>query len=328
MKRNLVYALKKGQLNDAEHLLTQLQQFDPISKGTRCFELELALRQRDLSRSQRLAAELVVHFPDSSRVLFLAGQARFLHKDYATALPLFRESFRLSQKPQVQWWLGRTLLRFGDLTNARPALENVKETVFGALLDIAWLEELEGNLNGAAKSYERFLKLFPENAFAKSGLARVKALGMDPTSLREEIESLEQWGETPPKHLVPVFLKRLLETGEIAKARKYISGHKTDPTQTNEIAWIFYKAHAFDIAFDLFRQDLASNLTRFTVLNAFETAAEKCSRIPEAIDCYERLAAHHKNLYGRIVRLKKRLERKARASRSLLKCPPVIDKTN
>lgn len=321
LRRNLVHVLHLGQLEDAENLLHQLRTIDPISKETRCFELEILLKKRVLTQTVRLATALVEHFPDSSRVLWLAGQSHFHCKDYGAALPLFQESLRLNFRPITQWWLGRTLLRLGKLIDARTELENITEKIPRALLDIAWLEEREGNFRASFKTIEKYLQLHPEDAFAKKGLARVKAFLLDSGSLSDEIESLRQWGERPPDHLVPIYLTKLLEAGEGAKARQYVVDNRLNLGQSTEIAWIFYKAQAYDVAYDLFRQNLNDNLARTPFLSAFETAADKCARLNEVIEKYKELAPATKNLYGRIIRLRKKIDHTTRATKSLLKYP-------
>ncbi len=309
MRRNLIHALAKGQLEDAEHLLRHLRTADPISKETRCLELEMLIKLKNLAQAERLAAQLVECFPGSSRICWLSGQVHFHQKNYRAALPLFEESLRLSFRPVIQWWLGRTLLRLGDLTGARHVLEQVKENIPRALLDLAWLEEREGDLGESLKYYEKFLRLFPEDGYAKQAIIRLNAARLEPDKLLQEMESLKQWGETVPAHLLPVYISRLLELGEGAKARNLVAQSNFPLNQAIQAAWICYKARAYDLAFELFRPSLAENLKQFKFLNALENAAEKCGRLREVIEDYEKLVSVQSALYGRIAKLKRKLEK-------------------
>lgn len=264
---------------------------------------------KELAQAEKLATQLVEHFPGSSRILWLSGQVHFHQKNYRVALPLFQESLRLSFRPIIQWWLGRTLLRLGNLAEARQELEQVKEKIPRALLDLAWLEEREGDLGKSIRYHEKFLLLFPENAHVKQAIIRLNAARLEPAKFLEEMESLKEWGETVPPHLWPVYLSRLLELGEGAKARKLVAQGGLPMNQAIQAAWICYKAQAYDLAFELFRPNLSENLKQFKLLNAFEKAAEKCGRLREVIEDYEKLVCVHKTMYGRITNLKRKLEK-------------------
>ena len=73
------------------------------------------------------------------------------------------------------------------------------------------------------------------------------------------------------------------------------------------LAWLCYRAQAFDLACDLFLCFLEANLANFKYLNTLEAAANKCGRLGELIESYEKFVSVAPKLHGRIRTLKKRL---------------------
>jgi hypothetical protein len=75
------------------------------------------------------------------------------------------------------------------------------------------------------------------------------------------------------------------------------------------VAWICYRAKAYDLACTLFLTHLSANLSYYKYLNALESAAEKCGRVSQVLDSYRSYAAEAPGLYGR----SKSLERRSKA---------------
>src|SRR5207249_7887387 len=111
-------ALSDGRLQDAEEILNRLKQEDPLSQETRGFELELCLNSNRLAEANALARQLCRLFPQSARILFLAGKVAYRLKDYKEAESHFRESHRVYPHWRNQYWLGKTLTQSGHLAEA------------------------------------------------------------------------------------------------------------------------------------------------------------------------------------------------------------------
>lgn len=303
-----MHALREGQLEDAILLLNQLKSQDPISMETRCCELEYYLKSNKLKDAAQAATQLVVLFPDSSRILCLAGQVLYRQKHYSKARDYFRECFYSHPSPYVQRWLGRSLIQLGEFDEAKKHLDRVIEKYPRAHRDFAWLHERGGDLRSAIKSHEKFLEHFPTDSYAKKQIVRLKAEMLEPQALFKEVESLTELGEKIPPQLLPTYILRLLELGQGARARELIAEKNFPISEIRHTAWICYKAQAYDLAFDLFRSILPEHLGEFKLVNAFEAAAKKCQRLKEVIEDYEKWAPSYKPLYGKIRALKRMME--------------------
>ena len=118
--------------------------------------------------------------------------------------------------------------------------------------------------------------------------------------------------EPIPEGMLPIYVQRLLETGEAAEARRFISryaGH-WELREAAAVAWICHRLQAYDLALRLFLIGLPENTANYKYLSALESAALHCRRLDDVIRDYEGYASQDKRLYGRIKSLKKRAESK------------------
>ena len=113
--RNLAQALRNEQLEEAQQLLSQLQEEDPLSVETRGRELELTLKRGAVEEAATLARQLLTLFPDSGRIHFLAGKIAYRQKRYPVAISHFRESERIYPHWHSRMWLGKALTQTGAL---------------------------------------------------------------------------------------------------------------------------------------------------------------------------------------------------------------------
>ena len=82
LRENMRRALGDGRLPEAEDILARLKQEDPLSPETRGFELEISLNSGRLAEANTLARQLSRLFPQSGRIVFLAGKVAYRLKDY------------------------------------------------------------------------------------------------------------------------------------------------------------------------------------------------------------------------------------------------------
>jgi len=309
LQHNLRQALIQGQMDAAEEILARLKKEDPLSQATRGFELEFYLNASRLEEAEVLAGQLCRLFPDSARILFLAGKLAYRRKHYEEAEAHFRESQRLYAHWQTQHWLGKTLTQAGKFKEAESLLLQVLERHRYALLDLAWLYERRNDLEGALKAYDDFLAENPGNSYATEQRVRIRAKRMDPEDLVSEVDALADLGEEVPASLFPEYVQKLFETGQTPKAREVIAARmgKLDPKIAVRAAWVCYQAQAYDYACTLFIAHLDSNKSNYKYLRALESAADKCGRLSEVADAYKAFLPEARHFYGRWKSLSRRI---------------------
>ena len=302
LRRNLREALRQRCLADAADVLSRLQKEDPLHPATRGLELEFYLASNRLSEANTLARQLCNLFPNSGRIFYLGGKAAYRVKDYPEAESRFRESQRLYPHWQTQQWLGKTLTQIGRFDEAEALLIKVQPQNPWALLDLGWLHERRGDLDAALKAYETFLASHPGDPMAKEQRIRIRAKMLEPEALIEEVGALEELGEPVPAALLPEYVQRLFETGQGPRARQEILScmEKMEARVANRVAWICYRAQAYDLACSLFLRNLGSNLGNFKYLRALESAAVKGGRVAPVLDAYRGFLDQAPQLHGHI----------------------------
>jgi predicted Zn-dependent protease len=301
LKHNMKQSLNRGRLDEAVEILARLKKEDPISLTTRGFELEFFLNSNRLAEADTLAEQLCRLFPDSARILFLAGKLAYRRKRYEEAETHFRESQRLYAHRQTQHWLGKTLTQAGKFEEAESLLLSAREQDRQALLDLAWLYERRNDLDAALKAYDDFLAVHPDNSYALEQRIHIRAKRMEPEDLMSEVSALEDLGEEIPASLLSEYIQKLFETGQTLRAREEIAAriHKTDSKTGVQIAWICYHSQAYDLACTLFLAHLDSNKTNYKYLRALESAADKCGRLTEVAAAYKSYLPEARHFYGR-----------------------------
>jgi tetratricopeptide (TPR) repeat protein len=305
LRMNMFRALAENRLKDAEDILLHLRREDPLSQETRGFELELLLNSNRAAEADALARQLFRLFPDSARIAFLAGKSAYRLRHYDEAEDHFRESQRLYPHWRTQQWLGKTLTQSGRFAEAEALLLRIHEQMGGASLDLAWLYERKGDLETALRLCEEYIAAHPGQPYAEQQRVRLKARMLEPEALIEEVGALADLGEDVPPMLFPEFVQRLFETGQTEEARAKVAGRirTLDATAGSRVAWVCYRARAYDLAFTLFVAHLRSNLSYFKYLNALEAAARRCARVPDLAEAYTALLPEAPHLHGRLKKL-------------------------
>jgi tetratricopeptide (TPR) repeat protein len=308
LRENIRRALTEGRLDDAEEILIRLKQDDPLSQETRGFELELCLDSNRLTEANALARQLCRLFPQSGRIAFLAGRVAYRLRDYAQAESHFVESHRIHPHWRSRYWLGKTLTQSGRLDEAESLLLEARERTANALIDLAWLYERRNDLQGALTAYDEFLAVRPGHSLALERRLRIKARMLEPEALIEEVSTLAELGEDVPAALFPEYVQKLFETGQTLKAREQITAKmETLEAKTgSQVGWICYHAKAYDLACAIFLAHLRGNLSYYKYLNALESAAGKCGRIPQIMEAYRSYLAEAPSLHGRLKSLARR----------------------
>src|SRR6266571_5042647 len=288
LRENMWRALSEGRLEDAEEILSRLKQEDPLSQETRGFELEFYLNSNRIAEANALARQLCRLFPQSGRIFFLAGKVAYRLKDYKEAESHFRESHRIYPNWRTQYWLGKTLTQSGRLGEAESLLLSVRERTTNAVLELAWLHERRNDLQAALKAYDEFLAIHPDHSFAAEQRLRLKASLLEPESLIDEVDTLAELGEEVPLTLFPEYVRKLFETGRTIEAREQTIAKMgtLDAKTGSRMAWICYRAKAYDLACTLFLAHLRPNLSYYKYLNALESAAARCGRMDQLLVAY------------------------------------------
>ena len=94
----------------------------------------------------------------------------------------------------------------------------------------------------------------------------------------------------------------------LSEAREQITAKMggLDAKTGSQVAWICYRAKAYDLACTLFLAHVRANLSYFKYLNALESAAARCGRIPQVLEAYRSYSAEAPHLYGRSKSLARR----------------------
>jgi len=308
LRENMRRALNEGRLHDAEEILARLKHEDSLSPETRGFELELCLNTNRIAHANTLAHQLCRLFPESGRIFFLAGRVAYRLKNYKDAEARFRESHRIYPHWRTQYWVGKTLTQSGQFEEAESLLLAARERTANAILELAWLYERKGDLHAALKAYDEFLAVQPDHSFAIEQRLKIKARMLEPESLIEEIDTLAELGEEIPAALFPEYIQKLFESGQTLQARERVVAkiRGMDAKTGSQLAWVCYRAKAFDLACTLFLAHLQANLSYYKYLNALESAAAKCDRIPHVLEAYQSYAAEAPSLHGRSKSLARR----------------------
>lgn len=308
LQHNMRQALGAGRLKEAEAILGRLKKEDPLSAATRGLELEFYLNSERFPEAEALAEQLCRLFPDSARILFLAGKLDYRRKRYPEAEARFRESLRLYPSRQTQHWLGRTLTQAGKFEEAESLLHLAAEHQRHALLDLAWLYERKNDLEAALRALDEFLSKDPGNPYAAEQRIRIRAKMLEPEELVSEMDALAGLGEEVSPSLFPEYVERLFQTGQSPKAREEILGRMRDLDSRNavRVAWVCYKARAYDLACTLFLAHLHENKSNIKYLTSLEAAADKCGRLQEVADAYKSFLPQSGQFYGRLRSLTRR----------------------
>ncbi len=310
LRRNLSQAVHERQFEQAAQILERLKQEAPLALATRGWELEYLLRAGHLDEAQALANQLLELFPDSGRILYLAGRLAYRKKEYALAEQRLRESQRIYPHWRSRRWLGKTLTQLGRVDEAEPILVEVCADHPSYNMDLAWLYERKKDYDRALCVIEQHLETHPNNSYAQGHLLRLRARGLEAEELIDEVETLRDLGEEVPADLMPEYVETLLRTGQGSQARAVvregIGGY--DMRLAASLAWVCHKLQAYDLALDLFLKAYPVNRTNHKFQSALETAAQRCGRIGDVITLYEVHAPEDKRLFGRIKNLQRRLE--------------------
>jgi tetratricopeptide (TPR) repeat protein len=310
LRRNLGEALSRGDLDDARAVLRRLEAEDPLSAETRGLRLEYLVRTGALDDARRLAEQLVVAFPTSPGVLYWAGRAAFLGKDYEEAARLLREAHAARPHPLAEQWLAKAATNLGRFEEAEPILVRLAERSPRARLDLAWLYERKGEDERALRSVELYLAAYPDHDLAKEQRQRLRARLADPDELLGEVAMLADLGEDVPAEILPEAVERLFAAGRAAEARALVQGWapRLEPRLALRTAWAAHRLAAYDLSYDLFVRALPSRPRDFKLLGALEKAARTIGRTPDLAAVYESLLAAAPALHGRLARLRRALE--------------------
>jgi tetratricopeptide (TPR) repeat protein len=311
LRENLRKALKARNLAESRNLLTRLRKEEPGSAETRGFELEMLSIGGDWKGAEALADQLCRDFPQSSRIHFLAGQVSYHLKNYQMANLRFRESHALHPHALSQLWRGKALTQLGQFDEAEALLESVRLQYPSALRDLGWLYERRGEIDRAIEAYQTILQDDPEDEYLRQQVIRLKARAAEPHEVFQEVQNLQEFGEEVPESLFQEYIQKLFATGNVVQARKEVleKMKQWTPKAQLQMAWICYKALAFDLACELFLLALPSHSHDFKMLAALESAADRSLRIDLAIGAYRQMAERDPHFFGRIKALERRRRR-------------------
>ena len=309
-QRNLFQAFAQHNLDDASQILDRLRDHDPLSRQTRGLELEFLWRSERLDEAHRLARQLLELFPDSPRILYLAGRLAYARREYPRAEQLLAESYRLHPNRYCYRFLGKTYTQLARYDEAESILLAVLPDDPGVQLDLAWLYERQADYERALAHVEKFLEKHPENEYARAQQGRLRGRTMDPGELLGDLDSLVEHDQPIPEHLLPQYVENLLRTGQGERVRHFLSSQRDrfEPREAIRTAWFCYQLQAHDLAYELFVRVFEQNRRQPKFLSALEASASRCGRLEELIPIYEKWAVEDPRFFGRLRGLKRRVQ--------------------
>ena len=317
LSRQVRDALRRSHVEDARTALLHLEAEAPLTLETRGLGLELLIREESFAEAEPLSSQLLELHPDSPRVHYLAGWLAYRQRRYREAEDRFRESDRIHPHWSSRRYLGKSLTQSGDLEKAEAILVPLSSEHFVCHLDLAWLYERKTDFSRALAHIEKYLERDPDNVFAADQRVRLKARSIPREDLLAEVEELESLGEPIPDSILPDTIETLFASGLTKRAREVIAGVREDlsPAVRTRVAWVSYRAHAYDCAFEIFLDIFDRHRGDPKFRRALETAAARCQRTAELLERYREAAARDPSFYGRIRSLEKRARRQAEKPR-------------
>lgn len=302
-------AVRSAPLPAALSALQRLEEIDPISKRARGLRLEYLLRAGSLGEACSLANQLVEKYPDSARIQWLAGRCAFRDRRYVEALGCFEESQKIHPSAETQEWIGRTLTSLKRFDAAEAVLLAAKASRPGVLRHLAWLYELRGQLERAVDAIDALKKRFPGDRSCDAKRLQLRARMAAPEELLDEVDSLTALGEDVAGGVVPEWFGALFAVGRSDEARRFLSEKRSslDARTKLDLSWRAYRGQAYDIAYELFLEQLASRPNDDPLRNSLEVAAFKIGRGAELLAHYRELAAQDPRFHGRANRIRRRL---------------------
>lgn len=304
LRRNLIKALRRGDLADARSALCQLVDRDPLSVETRGLEMEVALVAGEYREAGVLATQLLTQFPRSPRIRLLAGRLATKLRDFPTAVHHLRESERLHSHWRTRRDLASALTSAGELDEAEALLIELVSEHPRCRVSLAWVYERKQDVAAAIAQLEKLLER-GEDAYARSMLLRLRGASLDAEEVKDEVEVLVSLDQAPPPELLPRYFDVLLAEGSGEEARAFYRGMAADldPRIALQCAWPCYRRQAYDLAYDMFVRALPRRLRDVKLLSALDVAARRAGRVEELMEVYGRLAETEPRLHGRVHRL-------------------------
>jgi len=305
-------ALRFRDITKAEEILQRLKVEDPLSVQTRGAEFELLILTNRLNEASHLAPYLNRDFPASARIHYLGGRLYYGRKEYDRALKEFEESWRINSHWKTRQWIGKTMTQLGNFDEAESLLMGMVSDHPRVQLDMAWMYERRGELHRAIECLRSFRRLFPDDAYSRSFLEKLRARMMSPSGLIEEVRKLRELEEEIPERVLVEYIESLLETGELSEIRRTLGELRTRLTDAalTSIAWACHRTAAPDLAFELFLHTFERNRRSPKFLAALEADGRRLNRLPELIEVYLKHAPDQRPLYGRSRKLGKLIQYK------------------
>jgi tetratricopeptide (TPR) repeat protein len=310
LRRNFAEAMRAGRRAEAASILERLAREDPLSKETRTCELELLIQTNQRKAAASLGRQLLELFPESARVVFLAGLLAYKNKSYAAAERYFRESSRLSTRALSTRWLGKALTELGRFDEAESLLVDIAAVRVEAQRDLAWLYERKGDSARALSTIQVYCERRPKDVLAFRQRQRLLSRQLDAEEIEREVRAMQELGERSPPDVMARYVETLLDTGRGQEARAFVRDTlgEIDVERATKLGWAVYQRQAHDLAVDLFLVTLAERPYDYKLLGALENAAVRAGRIEDVVAKYRMRAEEDRRFYGRM----RALERKAK----------------
>ncbi|MFV2055465.1 MAG: tetratricopeptide repeat protein [Thiohalomonadales bacterium] len=310
LKHNIKQWILQKDWSATQDGLAQLKQLAPLAVETRGLELEYLLMVERRAEAKDLAKQLLHLFPGSSRIQYLGGLLAYREKDYKAALLAFEESHRLYPHWRTERYIGKTCTQSGNFELAETRLVHLSEKYPVCLLDLAWLYERKQQFSRAQESVQQYLKCHPDDNYASQQLQRLQAHVLTPEQIKEEVETLTDFGEPIPIGLLAEYIRSLLGAGSGNILREWLQPRieEIEAKDCVHLAWICYEFHSYDLAYSLFLKDFARQYNNVKYRAVLELSADRSGQIEDLLTVYERYSETDKRFYGRVLKLRKKIK--------------------
>ncbi len=309
LRRNIKRWIHQKNWIAAQDALAELKRLDPLDLQTRGLELEYSVGREQYQDAEILAHQLIQLFPTSSRIHYLAGLVAYRQKKYTKAKTDFKESNELYPHWHTERYIGKTCTQSGQFEEAESQLLPLMHNHPVCLLDLAWLYERKQQYARAQAMLEQYLIYNPYDPFAEQQKQRLQTHTLSPEQIKEEVESLDDFGESIPIDLLIEYVRKELSQGKGRKIRDMLTPRikKYEPKEAVQLGWACYQLKAYELAYGLMAHGFENQHDNYKYCKALEVSAERSGRLDEIISLYSQFVETDSRFYGRVVRLKKKI---------------------
>lgn len=218
--------LRQDKLAEARAEFEELKKAAPQHPETLLFEAQFAFGDKDYKKARELTEQVLRTFPNSVRVLEVAGAAEYRLKNYIAAEALLTKALKLAPQQRLsRLLLAQTYLRNGEPAKTLEALKPLLEAaaVDGGTLSLAGEAHLQlGDAVRSEQAFQAALKAAPDDARVRTAAAMAQIARGNHSGAIVELEAVAAADSGPRADLALVSAR--MRQNDIPGALKAIDG--------------------------------------------------------------------------------------------------------